>query len=200
MQFAFVPSGACMRIGHIDLSTHIAVAGEQLVVLVEALSSHGVTQHVLVRNPFLAKRLSVCAGVSVGPIARFPVSACLLLPPVDLIHAHDKRALSAALLLKMTRSVPYILTHRQFGAAGVSPLRRLQFRRSAGIVCPSEDIANGMPDYTSGQPVDTIADACNSDNEIDAENGRICAAKMAAEYMRIYRRTLDSRSIPTMLI
>jgi len=46
-----------MRIGHIDLSRHIAAAEEQLVVLIEALTMRGVEQHVLVRNPFLAKRL-----------------------------------------------------------------------------------------------------------------------------------------------
>ena len=189
-----------MLIGHIDLSTHIAVAGEQLVVLVEALCTHGVEQHVLVKNPFLAKRLSVCPGVSVGPIVRSPVAACYLMPAVDLIHAHDNKAVNAAMLLNMTRSLPYILTHRQFGTAGNSPLRRLALHRSKGIVCPSEDIVNAMPDHASEQPVDMIADACNADNEVDADNGRISVAKMAAEYMLVYRRTLDGRSIPAMLI
>lgn len=189
-----------MRIGHIDLSTHIAVAGEQLVVLVEAISTHGVEQHVLVRNPFLAKRLSVCAGASVGPIVRSPVTACFLMPAVDLIHAHDEKAVSAALLLNVTRSVPYILTHRRFNMPDNGPVKRLRYRRCAGIVCPSGDIANAMPDYVSAHPVDTIGDARNVDDEIDAKNGRSSAAKMAAEYMRVYRRTLDSRSIPAMLI
>lgn len=189
-----------MRIGHIDLSTHIAVAEEQLVVLVEALSTHGVEQHVLVRNPFLAKRLSVCAGVSVGPIVRLPVLACFLMPPIDLIHAHDEKAVSAALLLNVTRSVPYILTHRRFSMPDNGPVKRLRYRRCAGIVCPSEDIANAMLDYVSDRPVDTISDARNVDDEIDSKNGRISAAKMAAEFMRVYHRTLDSRSIPAMLI
>jgi hypothetical protein len=189
-----------MRIGHIGLSTHIGVAEEQLVVLVEALSTHGVEQHVLVRNPFLAKRLSVCAGVSVGPIVRSSVTAYLLIPAVDLIHAHDKKAVSAAMLLNMTRFVPYIMTHRQFSMPDNSPVRRLQYRRSAGIVCPSGDIANAMLDYASDRPVDTIGDARNTDDEIDAKNGRISAAKLAAEYMRVYRRTIDSRSVPALLL
>jgi hypothetical protein len=189
-----------MRIGHVDLSAHIAVAEEQLVVLVEALSTHGVKQHVLVRNPFLAKRLSVCAGVSVGPVVRSPVRACFLVPAVDLMHAHERKAVTTAMLLNMTRSVPYILTHRQFRMPGNSPVKRLPYRRSAEIVCPSEDIANAMLDYVSDKPVDTIRDARNIDDEIDAKNGRISAAKMAADYMRVYRRTLDSRSVPAILI
>ena len=52
-----------MRIGHIDLSPHISAAEEQLVILVEALTAHNLEQHILVRNPFLAKRLAVCGGV-----------------------------------------------------------------------------------------------------------------------------------------
>lgn len=189
-----------MRIGHIDLSAHIGVAEEQLVVLVEALSSHGVAQHVLVRNQFLGKRLSVCGGVTVGPIVRSAMTACFLMPVVDLIHAHDEKSVSAALLLNVTRSVPYILTHRQFSGPGNSPVKRIQYRRAAGIVCPSADITNAMPGYLSEKPLDTIGDARNVDDEIDAKNGRISAAKLAAEYMRVYRRTLDSRSIPAMLI
>lgn len=200
MRSRILDAGACMRIGHIDLSTHIAVAEEQLVVLVEALSSHGVKQHVLVRNPFLAKRLSVCSDVSVGPIVRSTMTACLLMPAVDLIHAHERKAFSTAMMMNLTRSVPYILTHRQFSMPGNSPVVRLRYRRSAGIVCPSEDIANAMLDYLSDKPVDTISDACNTDNVIDAENGRVSAAKMAAEYMRVYHRTLDSRSVPALLL
>lgn len=189
-----------MRIGHVDLSAHIAVAEEQLVVLVEALSSHGVEQHVLVRNPFLAKRLSVCGGVSVGPIVRSPVTAYVLMPTVDLVHVHENGAVCAGVLLKLTRSFPYILTYRQFSTPGNNPIKRLQYRHSAGIVCPSEDITDAMLDYVSDIPVDTIGDARNVDDEIDAENGRISAERMAAEFMRVYRRTLDSRSVPELLL
>ena len=57
-----------------------------------------------------------------------------------------------------------------------------------------------MAGYADGTPVDTIGDACIVDNKIDATNGRIGAARMAAEYLQIYRRTLDSRSVPAMLL
>ena len=189
-----------MRIGHIDLSAHIGVAEEQLVVLVEALSTHDIEQHVLVRNPFLAKRLSVCGGAPVGPIVRSPVTACLLMPAVDLLHIHERKAVNAALLLNLTRSTPYVLTHRKFSTPGNNPIMRSKYRRCAGIVCPSGDIANAMLDYVSDRPVDTISDARNEEDAIDAENGRISAAKMAAEYLRVYRRILDSRSVPAILI
>jgi hypothetical protein len=164
-----------MRIGHIDLSPHITAAEEQLVVLIEALTAHSIEQHVLVRNPFLAKRLSVCAGVTVGPIVRSPLTAYFLMPAVDLVHTHESRAVNAGLLLKLTRSIPYILAYRQFIRPGNNPVKRSKFRNSEGIICPSEDITNAMLEYVSDIPVDTVGDARNVDDEIDAENGRISA-------------------------
>lgn len=189
-----------MRIGHIDLSAHISGAEEQLVILVEALTAHGVEQHILVRNPFLAKRLSVCSGVSVGPIVRSPITAYLMMPPVDLVHLHDRKAINAGVLLNLTRSLPYLLTHRQFSMPGKNPLQRSQYYRADCVVCPSAEIARAMQAYVSETPVDTIGDARNVDDVIDAENGRISAERMAAEYLRVYHRTLDSRGMPAMLI
>ena len=189
-----------MRIGHIDLSAHISGAEEQLVILVESLTAHGVEQHVLVRNPFLAKRLSVCSGVSVGPIVRSPITAYLLMPPVDLVHMHENKAFNAGVLLNLTGSVPYVLTYRHFSMPGKNPFRRSQYQRADGVVCPSAEIAQAMLDYVPETPVDTISDARNADDVIDAENGRISAERMAVEFLRIYRRTLDCRSMPAMLI
>ena len=189
-----------MRIGHIDLSAHISTAEEQLVVLVEALTAHAVEQHVLVRNPFLAKRLAVCPGVSVGPIVRSSISAYCLTPDVDLVHAHDRKAISTGALLALTRSIPFVLTHRQFSTPGNGPITRSKYGRAEGIVCPSEDITRAMSEYADNQPVDTIGDACDADNAIDASNGRMSAERMAAEYLRVYHRTLDSRGVPTILL
>ena len=189
-----------MRIGHINLSPHISAAEEQLVILVEALTAHNVEQHILVRNPFLAKRLAVCAGVSVGPIVRSSLTALLLMPAVDLIHTHDRKALNTGLLLALTRSIPYVLTHRRCSVPGKNLLTRSKYKRAEGIICPSEEITTAMADYADGTLVDTIADASNVDNKIDATNGRIGAARMAAEYLQIYRRTLNSRSVPAMLL
>ena len=59
-----------MKIGHLALSENITPSEEQLVILVEALSAHGIEQHAIVRNPQLASRLAACHDVSVGPLAR----------------------------------------------------------------------------------------------------------------------------------
>jgi hypothetical protein len=189
-----------MRIGHIDLSAHISSAEEQLVVLIEALSAHSIEQHALVRNPFLAKRLAVCGDVSVGPIVRSRVSAFCLMPAIDLLHVHDRKAVNSGVLLSLARSTPYLLTYRQFSLPGNNPLTRLMYRRAEAIICPSEEITLAMTDYAGDTPLDTIGDACNAGNEIDAANGRISAERMAAEYLRVYRRILDRRSVPDIFL
>ena len=145
-------------------------------------------------------RQAVCEGVSVGPIARSSIPAFFLMPAVDLVHTHDRKALNSGILLSLTRSIPYVLTHRQLNTPGNNPMARSKYGRAEGIVCPSAEITTAMADYADGTPVDTIGDARNVDNEVDATNSRICAARMAAEYLRIYRRILDSRSVPAILL
>lgn len=189
-----------MRIGHLNLSRHITGAEEQLVVLVEALSAHGIEQHVLVRNPFLAKRLSVCIGVSVGPVVKSSVAAAFLMPEVDLVHAHDRRGATAAMQLNVLKSVSYVLTCRQNRAGNDGLFLQPKYRRAECIACPTQQMAGTVLRSMPGKLVDIIGDARNPGDVIDAENGRITAARMAADYLRVYRRALDDRGVPAILI
>ncbi len=188
-----------MRIGHIDLSARIAAAEEQLVVLVESLGAQGIEQHILVRNPFLAKRLSVCKGATVGPALRSATAAAFLMPAVDLVHAHDSRAACAGVLLDMLRSIPFLVTHREPRASRWDPLQRLVYSRCEMIVCASQSEADPAPLTGRGVIVTSIDDAGNADDAIDADNGRHSAERMAAEYLRMYRRVLERRGVPAML-
>jgi hypothetical protein len=88
-----------MRIGHIALTEHISVAEELLVILFEALSEHGIAQHALDRNPFLGRRLETCRYVTVGPLVRSAIATAFLLPDVDIIHAHGRKAVDAGVLM-----------------------------------------------------------------------------------------------------
>lgn len=189
-----------MRIGHLDLSRHIAGAEEQLVVLVEALSAHGIEQHVLVRNPFLAKRLSVCNRVSVGPVVRSSVTAALLMPDVDIVHVHDRRGATAGMLLNMVKSVSYVVTCREKRACGRASSWHPKYSRAEFIACPSREIACVLRQSFPSKIVDIIGDARNPGDIVDAENGRISAARMAADYLHVYRRALDHRGVPAILI
>ena len=124
-----------MQIGHINLAKSFDGTGEHFVSLVESLRSKGVDQHVVVRNVTLAKRLHAVRDVVVGPVVRSPITACCMMPHLDLVHIHDGSAGQAGLLLTLTRSIPYVLTHRGPIPTGLSPLMRAIYHRATSIIC-----------------------------------------------------------------
>lgn len=184
-----------MRIGHINLASSMNGTGEHFIRLVEALDRQGVDQHVLVANASLARRVALYDSVTVGPVVRTPVMAYCLMPEVQVAHMHDGRAGQAGLLLTLTRSIPYVLTHRSEQTVGRNPLVRSMISRAAGLICPNDDVANNVlaEDFTT--PVDIVSDISHvaSDNECP-EN------RIAAEHMRIYRRAADSWRVPALLL
>lgn len=126
-----------MVIGHINLARSFNAAGEFFVNLVEALQSHGVEQHVLVRNIDLAKRLDLVEHVTVGPVVRSAVTAYCLMPAVDVVHVHDPSDGQSGLLLALTRSIPFVLTNRSQSPEN-GPLAKVVYSRAAGIVYRSD--------------------------------------------------------------
>ncbi|MBT8089921.1 MAG: glycosyltransferase [Gammaproteobacteria bacterium] len=126
-----------MYIGHINLAKSFNGAGEHFVSLVEALREHGVQQYVLVRNIALAKRLDLVDNVTAGPAVRSAVMACCLTPRVDVVHIHDPSDGQAGLLLTLTRSIPFVLTHRD-DAPGRNPITQAVYRRASGIIHQSD--------------------------------------------------------------
>ena len=189
-----------MRIGHLDLSRHLAGAEEQLVVLAEALSAQGIEQHAIVGNPFLARRLSVCTGITVGPVVRSPLAATFLMPAVDLVHVHDRNGANAGILLNMARSMPYVLTQRNLPVTGGLARIHPRYARAESIICPSQDVANAARRMLPDKIVDVIGDARNPGDAIDPENGRVSAERIAAETLRVYRRIRDARGVPAVLL
>lgn len=122
-----------MRVGHINLAKSFNGAGENFVRLIEALHQHGVTQYVLVRNVALAKRLDLTDDVTVGPTVRSAVMAYCLMPHVDVVHVHDPADGQAGLLLTLTRSIPFVLTHEE-QQSGLNPILQAINRRASGFI------------------------------------------------------------------
>lgn len=127
-----------VQIGHINLAKSFNGTGEHFVSLVESLQNEGVDQHVLVRNVTLAKRLDAVDNVVVGPVVRSPISAYCLMPHLDLVHIHDGNAAQAGLLLTLTRSIPFVLTHRGDTPSNFNPLMQAVYRRATSIICNDE--------------------------------------------------------------
>lgn len=122
-----------VHIGHINLAKSFNGAGEHFVNLIEALRNHGTQQFVLVGNVALAKRLDLVDNVTVGPVVRSAVMAYCLMPHLDVVHIHDPSEGQSGLLLTLTRSIPFVLTHHD-QSPGNNPLTQAVYRRASGII------------------------------------------------------------------
>lgn len=127
-----------MLVGHINLAPCMRDDCAPFVRLVEALQQAAVSQHVLVRNETLSKRIAAIQGVVVGPLVQSPVVAYCLLPRVDVVHVHEPTAGQAGLLSVLTRSIPYVLTHRGDLPRGSSPVLQAIYRRASAVICQDD--------------------------------------------------------------
>ncbi|MGI9262747.1 MAG: glycosyltransferase [Woeseiaceae bacterium] len=185
-----------MMLGHINLARSFNGTGEHIIGLVEALDRQGVTQHVIVRNEALAKRLRLYKGVSVGPTTGAAVMAYCLMPTVDVVHAHDSRGAQAGLLLTLTRSIPFVLTHRADMRPYDNPLGRSTFDRAAGIVCATDAGSRSLNAVDATRPVDVINDITRA----GTDDFEMIANRAAAKHMRVYRRAAEASSVPAFLL
>jgi len=127
-----------VHIGHINLSESFNGAGENFVNLIESLHLHSMQQYVLVRNIALAKRLDLIDGVIVGPVVRSSITACCLMPQVDVVHIHDPSSSSAGLLLTLTRSIPFVLTRHEITSTSRNPISEAACNRASGFISKNQ--------------------------------------------------------------
>lgn len=168
-----------MLIGHINLAETIQESGEPFIRLVEAIARARMEQYILVRNENLAKRLAVIDNVTVGSIVHSPVMAYCLLPRVDIAHAHNVTAGQAGLLLTLTRSIPYVLTHRGTIAPNGNPLIPSVYKRATRILCQDDSEVAVLRHWLPGLAAEVVPD-------IDRDAS-------AARHLRIYQ---NSQSMP----
>lgn len=146
-----------MHIGHINLSASLNDTGEHFITLIETLQSQGEEQHIVVRNAALARRLHILDNVTVSPLVRSPVSAFCLMPSLDIVHVHDPAAGQAGLLLTLTRSIPFVLTHRG-PAPGNNPLAQAVYRRANLVICLDDCDQALLRHYDPSLPLVVIPD------------------------------------------
>lgn len=164
-----------MLLGHINLSASMNGTGEHLVTLVAALQDAGLRQHVLVRNATLAGRIDAIGKIAVGPAVQSPVMACCLMPRADLVHVHEPAAGQAGLLLTLTRSMPYVLTHRGAVRLSGNPLLQAVYKRAAAVICQDDSEVAMLRHRLPGLTLDVIPD-------IDRQGS-------AAAHLRLYQNS-----------
>ena len=168
-----------MHVGHINLATSVNGAGEHFVRLVESLQQAGVKQHLVLRSEALAKRLAAVDGVEVAPLVRSAIVASCMMPRLDVVHIHDADSAQAGLLLTLTRSIPYVLSHSEAAIRG-GPLTQSILRRARCIICQDDSEASIVRHYDPRLRVEVLAPVQYQDK--------------ADNWLRVYQ---NSQSTPT---
>lgn len=126
-----------MDVGQICLGTLSADGADRFVGLVESMAGLAIGQHVLIGDPLVARRLESLPRVCVGPLVGTPVLAASLMPEVDVVHAHDEPGARAALLLALTRSLPFVLSGSVESPGTSDPLARAIAKRARALLDPA---------------------------------------------------------------
>jgi len=185
-----------MKVGHVNLARSINGTAEHFIALVEALDRKGLSQHIIVRNEELAKRLALYDRVSVGPTTGAAVVAYCLMPAVDVVHCHDARGAQSGLLLRLTRSVPFVLTRRVGSDPMLNPVQRSVYRRAAAVICTTHAGARALRKFAPDCRVEVIIDLSMA----GAGSIENLAAAGAAEHIRLYRRVREPAEIPALIL
>ena len=187
-----------MLVGHVCLLKDSDAAGEQLLHLAEALGKQGIRQHVAVRSASLAGQLAGVEDVTVGPLVSSPGAAFCTIPAIDIAHLHDTRSLPVGLLLALTRSIPFITMYRDDSLPSDRAVIQLAYRRASSIVCLTNKAGDVMQTSYPKTIIDIVPDVSDlGREEIDPIIGW---QRMAADYAKIYRRSLDDSGVPAMLL
>jgi hypothetical protein len=185
-----------MKVGHINLARSFNGTGEHFIALIEALDREGLSQHIIVRNEALARRLALYDRVSVGPTTTAAVLAYCLMPAIDVVHCHDERGAQAGLLLRLTRSVPFVLTRRVGSDPTGNPVQRAVYRRAAAVICTTHAGARSLRTFAPDCRVEVINDlSMNGAGDIEkiAKGG-------AAGHVQVYRRILEPAESPAVIL
>ena len=102
------------------------------------------------------------------------------------------------LLLALTRSIPFITTYTDTVLPPDRAVVQSAYRRASSIVCTTPEMARAMQANYAEPIIDIVPDANCSDRDEDDQNTGW--QRTAAEYFKIYRRSLSNHEIPAMLL
>ncbi len=146
-----------LHIGHVNLAKGFRGGERQTQLLISALSEQGLQQTVVIRadsplKNLLEKLPNVRLVLCKKPYWR----AIFKLPKVDLLHAHDGKAVHWCRLVKLTRSLPYVVTRRVPNKLKNSWLTKASYRNALRVVGLSQAIKQSIQAVIPGLPVTVI--------------------------------------------
>ena len=154
----------------------------QTLLLIEALAARDDLEQILVcrRDSPLRDRLAAASGVKIVT-ADHQLAGHRAVGRVDVVHAHEAKAVHWAWLHGWLRRVPYIITRRVDTPVGDKPLNRWSYRHAAGRVAISRVIQEQLIARGWG-PVERIPSA-HSDPAPDPAGTRAFREAFAGRFL-----------------
>lgn len=147
----------------VDLETAWRGGQNQALLILQGLRRRGHEPELLAAQGSALGERAAVAGVPVHYASRgwlqvpaaLAVRAALQRKPVDLVHANEAHALSAAWLARAHRRVPLVVSRRVGYPMGRSRIARSRYEAAARIVANSQWVADQAA--ASGAPKEKIA-------------------------------------------
>ncbi len=148
-----------LHIGHVNLAKGFRGGERQTQLLIAALSEQNIQQTVVIRagSP-LKPLLEGLPNVRLVFCQKPYWLALLTLPKVDLLHAHDGKAVHWCRLAKLIRGLPYVITRRVPNPIKNRWLTKASYRNAACIVGLSKAIQQSVLNTIPGLRIDIIPD------------------------------------------
>lgn len=148
-----------LHIAHVNLAKGFRGGERQTQLLIEALGKKNITQTVVLHadSPLreqLAGLPNLTCIVCKKPYAR----AVFSLPKVDLLHAHDGKAVHWCRLVKLLRGFPYIINRRISKQPKNNWFSKNSYRHAIRIIGLSHAIKQAVRSVIPNIPIDIIPD------------------------------------------
>ncbi len=132
-------------LAHINLARGFRGGERQTELLIRGLAARGWRQRLVARQGEpLADRLVGLENLHLAPVPGNVIAAVAALRGVDLVHAHEARALHAAFLNRLTGGADYVVTRRVQNGPSRHLVNRLLYRRAGRIVVLSQAIGAAL--------------------------------------------------------
>lgn len=133
------------HLAHINLANGYRGGERQTELLIRGLAAEGWQQKLIARcGEPLAMRCAGIRGLEVVAVAANIIAASHALGRTDLVHVHEGRSLQAAVVNRLLRKIPYLITRRVQKGPTHSVLNRFSYRKASAIVTLSSAISRSI--------------------------------------------------------
>ena len=162
---------------HLNLASGFAGGERQTLILIRELAARGIPQRLVVcESSGLGKRCEGLPGLDIRAVSGNAIAAAFHVRGARLAHAHDGRAVYAALLARRLFGVPYVITRRIVTSKPISGLRGLAYNGAARVAAVSQAAATALEQNGLRSRVVPILSTHAEFSVDDAEVARIRAA------------------------